>query len=79
MTSAVQPEVTTQQGRFTEEVRQTRSAMRLSLVFGALMLFGKGGAFLLTGSAAILSDAGESVIHVVAAWSPFPAGRVSPR
>jgi cation diffusion facilitator family transporter len=40
--------------------------MRLSLIFGVLMLVGKGGAYLLTGSAAILSDAAESVIHVVA-------------
>lgn len=40
--------------------------MRLSLVFGVLMLVGKTAAYLLTGSAAILSDAVESVIHVVA-------------
>ena len=41
-------------------------AMRLSLAFGVLMLVGKTGAYFLTGSAAILSDAAESVIHVVA-------------
>jgi cation diffusion facilitator family transporter len=41
-------------------------AMRLSLGVGVLMLLGKVGAYLLTGSAAILSDAAESVIHVVA-------------
>lgn len=52
--------------RFSEEVCQTRIAMRLSLIFGVLMLVGKGWAYLLTGSAAILSDASESVIHVVA-------------
>ncbi len=40
--------------------------MRISLVLGVAMLFGKTGAYLLTGSAAILSDAVESVIHVVA-------------
>ena len=40
--------------------------MRLSLAFGILMLLGKGAAYLMTGSAAILSDAAESVIHVVA-------------
>ena len=40
--------------------------MRLSLVFGVVMLVGKVTAYLLTGSAAILSDAAESVIHVVA-------------
>jgi cation diffusion facilitator family transporter len=49
-----------------EEMRQTRFAMRLSLVFGLLMFAGKTGAYLATGSAAILSDAVESVIHVVA-------------
>lgn len=47
-------------------LRDTRFAMRLSLVFGVAMLFGKGAAYLLTGSAAIFSDAAESVIHVVA-------------
>ena len=40
--------------------------MNLSLAAGVLMLAGKGGAYLMTGSAAILSDAAESVIHVVA-------------
>lgn len=40
--------------------------MRLSLGFGVLMLAGKGAAWWITGSAAILSDALESVIHVVA-------------
>lgn len=48
-------------------------AMRLSLTIGVFMLIGKGGAWWITGSAAILSDAMESVIHVVAvafaAWS----------
>lgn len=47
-------------------LRDTRYAMRLSLIFGVVMLAGKVGAYLLTGSAAILSDAAESVIHVVA-------------
>ncbi len=47
-------------------VRDTRIAMRLSLGFGVLMLLGKTTAYFLTGSAAILSDAAESVIHVVA-------------
>ena len=49
-----------------EAVREMRWAMRLSLVFGVVMLVGKSAAYLLTGSAAILSDAAESVIHVVA-------------
>lgn len=48
-----------------------RFAMRLSLGFGVLMLVGKVTAYLITGSAAILSDASESVVHLVAvgfAW-----------
>lgn len=40
--------------------------MRLSLAVGFLMLAGKTAAYTLTGSAAILSDAAESVIHVAA-------------
>ncbi len=43
-----------------------RVAMRLSLIFGLAMLVGKTSAYLLTGSIAILSDAAESVIHVIA-------------
>ncbi len=49
-----------------QALRDTRFAMRLSLVFGLAMLVGKSAAYWLTGSAAILSDAAESVIHVVA-------------
>jgi cation diffusion facilitator family transporter len=41
-------------------------AMRLSLVVGVLMLIGKMTAWWLTSSAAILSDAAESVVHVIA-------------
>ena len=44
----------------------TGRAMRLSLAMGLAMFVVKGGAYLLTGSAAILSDAAESVVHVVA-------------
>ena len=40
--------------------------MRLSLAVGVLMLVGKTSAYVLTGSAAILSDAAESVVHIVA-------------
>lgn len=43
-----------------------RLAMRLSLAFGFLMLGGKAAAYLITGSTAILSDASESVVHLVA-------------
>jgi cation diffusion facilitator family transporter len=45
-------------------LRERRWAMRLSLTVGLVMLVGKVGAYVLTGSAAILSDAAESVIHV---------------
>src|SRR5512146_1397135 len=48
------------------DLRDMRFAMRLSLAFGVLMLVGKCAAYWLTGSAAILSDAAESVIHVIA-------------
>ena len=48
------------------ELRAMRLAMRISLAFGVLMLVGKMAAYFMTGSAAILSDAAESVIHVVA-------------
>lgn len=49
----------------THKRRQT-IAIRLSLVVGFLMFFGKWYAYVLTGSAAILSDAAESVVHVIA-------------
>ena len=46
--------------------RETRFAMGVSLVVGVLMLGGKWVAYSITGSAAIFSDAAESVVHVVA-------------
>lgn len=46
--------------------QQQNFAIRLSLAIGVLMLIGKWYAFLLTGSSAILSDAAESVVHIVA-------------
>jgi cation diffusion facilitator family transporter len=60
--------------------------MRVSLAAGCVMLAGKSGAYLLTGSAAIFSDAAESVVHVLAvAFATFsvwlcakPAGRRTP-
>lgn len=48
------------------DLRDMRFAMRLSLAFGVLMLVGKCAAYWMTGSAAIFSDAAESVIHVIA-------------
>lgn len=50
----------------TTSYRARRSAALLSLAVGFLMLFGKWTAFVITGSYAILSDALESVVHVVA-------------
>ena len=41
-----------------------KAAMRLSVTVGFLMLAGKSAAYFVTGSAAILSDAAESVIHI---------------
>jgi cation diffusion facilitator family transporter len=53
----------------TQEPQETnllRFAMRLSLVTGFGMLGMKAFAYAITGSVAILSDAAESVVHVVA-------------
>jgi cation diffusion facilitator family transporter len=41
-------------------------AIRVSLAVGAIMLAGKWYAYAITNSAAILSDAAESVVHIVA-------------
>ncbi len=48
-----------------------------SLLFGLLVLALKGLAYLLTGSVALLSDALESVVNVVAALAAYLALRVS--
>lgn len=53
-------------GRDQEELRASQFAMRLSLAVGVLMLLGKTTAYYMTGSAAILSDFAESVVHVIA-------------
>jgi cation diffusion facilitator family transporter len=47
-------------------MRDAYFAMRLSLAFGFAMLIGKTAAYFMTHSAAIFSDAAESVIHVIA-------------
>ena len=49
-----------------DEARLLRFAMRLSLITGFLMLGMKVFAYAITGSVAILSDAAESIVHVVA-------------
>jgi len=48
------------------ELSAARFAMRISLAVGVLMLLGKTTAYYMTGSAAILSDFAESVVHVIA-------------
>jgi cation diffusion facilitator family transporter len=50
----------------TEKLHDARLAMRLSLIAGVIMLAAKVTAYLMTHSAAIFSDAAESVVHVVA-------------
>lgn len=49
-----------------EQLRAARFAMRISLAVGVVMLVGKTAAYFWTGSAAILSDFAESVVHVIA-------------
>ncbi|MCB9783895.1 MAG: cation transporter [Candidatus Omnitrophica bacterium] len=48
----------------SQDVEAQRFAMWVSLLVGFSMLIIKVGAYVLTGSAAILSDAAESVVHV---------------
>jgi cation diffusion facilitator family transporter len=47
-------------------LHDTRFAMRISLIVGVFMLVGKVAAYFMTHSAAIFSDAAESVVHVIA-------------
>ena len=49
-----------------KQMRDMRFAMRLSLIVGVVMLLGKLTAYFMTHSSAILSDAAESVVHVIA-------------
>lgn len=50
----------------TAEIRQMNNAMLLSVSIGFAMLMMKLYAYFITGSAAILSDAAESVVHILA-------------
>jgi cation diffusion facilitator family transporter len=52
--------------RDRQELQAAQFAMRISLIFGFAMLIGKLAAYFMTHSAAIFSDAAESVIHVIA-------------
>ena len=53
-------------GELSEAQTLLRRAAYLSFGVGGLMLVIKVGAFVITGSAAILSDAAESIVHVLA-------------
>jgi cation diffusion facilitator family transporter len=59
------------------ERRSLVFAISLSLAVGLLMLAVKFGAYFLTGSTAILSDAAESVVHVAAVAFAFYSLRLS--
>ena len=50
----------------TNNISIKKRAAYISLSIGVLMFFSKMGAYLITGSAAIFSDAAESVVHVLA-------------
>ena len=52
--------------RDEQGLRDAHFAMRLSLIVGLAMLIGKTTVYFMTHSAAIFSDAAESVVHVIA-------------
>ena len=54
-----------------QNIAVKKKAALISLVIGFLMFLGKLGAYLLTGSAAVLSDAAESVVHIFATSFAF--------
>src|SRR5438093_5543588 len=69
-----------------KSARIKKKAVLISFSVGILMFFGKLGAYLLTNSAAILSDAIESIVHIIAVSFVFyslivslrPASKVYP-
>lgn len=50
----------------TSNINLKKKAAYISLLVGIIMFLSKMGAYLITGSAAIFSDAAESVVHVLA-------------
>ncbi len=50
----------------TSTIKLKKKAALISLCIGFFMFFGKMGAYVLTGSAAVLSDALESIVHIFA-------------
>jgi cation diffusion facilitator family transporter len=65
--------------RDERELRDAHFAMRLSLIVGLAMLIGKTSMYLMTHSAAIFSDAAESVVHVIAVRFAWFSLRLSTR
>ena len=65
--------------RDERELQDARFAMRISLIFGVAMLIGKTTVYFMTHSAAIFSDAAESVVHVIAVGFASFSLRVSTR
>jgi len=63
----------------TQEIKQRKKAISIALFVGTLMLIAKVGAYFLTSSAAILSDALESVVHIFATSIAFYSIIVSSR
>lgn len=61
------------------EIRQRKKAISIALFIGVLMLIAKIAAYFLTSSAAILSDALESVVHIFATSIAFYSIIVSSR
>jgi cation diffusion facilitator family transporter len=55
----------------TAYVKLKKRAALISLIIGFLMFIGKMGAYILTGSAAVLSDALESIVHIFATSFAF--------
>ncbi len=66
-------------GRDERELRDANFAMRLSLIVGLVMLIGKTTVYFMTHSAAIFSDAAESVVHVIAVGFAWFSLRLSTR
>ncbi len=60
-----------------DDIRARKRAATLSLIVGLAMLGLKMGAYVITGSATVLSDALESVVHVVATGFFFWCFRLS--
>lgn len=57
--------------RYFEKVKEQRQIISYSLIVGIVLMLAKFGAYLLTGSNAILTDAMESIVNVVASSFAF--------